>query len=74
MDKDRKPADFRMYIKEIPDGTEPRSISIEFGKDKPVGWFYLVKGGHLSGSAKIGGKRYKVFMSKSLPPKEEDPF
>ena len=67
---DRKPADFRMYIKEIPEGANPRDISIEFNGTKPVGWFYLTKGGHLSGNATVGGKKYKVFMSKALPPRK----
>ena len=60
-------ADYRAYIAEIPDGADPKTISVDFSA-KPVAWLYRSAKGGIYGTLRIpDGKSYKIFLS---PPKE----
>lgn len=68
-DKSQLPrADYKVYTKEIPDGVEPKTVSVDF-KSKPSGWLYKTAKGGIYGTLRLiidgAERKFKVFLSEN---------
>ncbi len=62
-------ADYKVYAKEIPEGVEPKTVSVDF-KTKPVAWLYKNAKGGIYGTIRLvtpDGKehRWKIYLSEN---------
>jgi len=58
--------DYKMRVAPVPEGTEPKSVSVDFST-KPVAWLYKNSKDGIYGTMKLvlGGKEYKfkIYLS-----------